>query len=234
MKRKISFTALAIWSVCAMCSASAVWLLAAAWQRDAMAAEVSADAGGTFEGNVVVEWLDDPYVLKLRLVEDFTFRESAGIWVVPAGTIVDGRSLPTLFVSLVGRPFESNFRKAALVYDYAAKSKQRSWDESQQMFYDALLAEGVIPIEAKVMYMLLNATGPRWVIKGSTDCYGRCHSRDADLQWSPRVHDDDVVALINWVRSEDPSLDEIRTQVQTIIIDASPHMIGRIHSIPTH
>jgi len=213
MKRIVAFVMLA------MCSASA------------FADEGGHTAGGSFEDKVIVEWLDDPYVLKLRLLEDFTFREPTAIWVVPAGSIVDGRSLPTLFRSLFGRPFESNFRKTAVVYDYAAKSRQRSWAESQRMFYNGLLAEGVIPGEAKVMYMLLNATGSRWEIQGSTDCYGRCHHpRNADLRWSPKVRDDEVIALMNWVRNENPSLDEIDSRVEQVIIEASPHMIGRIRA----
>lgn len=195
------------------------------------AADEGRIAGGSFEGKVIVEWLDDPYVLKLRLIKDFTFHDTTGIWVVPAGTVVDGRSLPTLFVSLAGRPFESNFRKTALVYDYAVKTQERSWEESQRMFYDGLLAEGVMPVEAKVMYMLLNATGPRWEIRGTYGCYGRCHhSRDADLRWSPRVRDDDVVALMSWVRGDNPSLDQIDRRVKQTIIEASPHMIGRIQT----
>lgn len=213
MKRILALALLVMWSACVV------------------ADDASRIAGASFEGKVVVEWLDDPYVLKLRLVNDFAFHDATGIWVVPAGAVVDGRSLPTLFVKLVGRPFESNFRKTALVYDYAVKSQERSWEESQRMFYDGLLAEGVIPAEAKVMYMLLNATGPRWEIRGSYDCYGRCHhSRDADLRWSPKVHDEDVIALMSWVRSEDPSLEQIDQRVKQTVIEVSPHMIGRIQA----
>ena len=199
------------------------------WSLSVFADEQGRIAGGRFEGKVIVEWLDDPYVLKMRLVNDFAFDDTTGVWVVPAGSVVDGRSLPTLFVSLVGRPFESSFRQTAVVYDYAVKSKEHSWGDSQRMFHDGLLAEGVMPIEAKVMYMLLYATGPRWAIQGSRDCYGRCHhSRDADLRWSPKVRDDDVIALMSWVRRDDPSLDHIDQRVNQIIIEASPHMIGRI------
>jgi hypothetical protein len=211
MTRIVAFVLLVMWSACVI------------------ADDESVTASGSFKGKVTVEWLDDPYVLKLRLVNDFAFHDTTGIWVVPAGAVVDGRSLPTLFVSLFGRPFESNFRKTAVVYDYAAKVQERSWEDAQRMFYDGLLAEGAIPVEAKVMYMLLNATGPRWEIRGSYGCYGRCHhSRDADLRWSPRVRDDDVIALMSWVRSENPSLDQIDRRVKQIIIEANPHMIGRI------
>lgn len=210
-----------------------VFVVLAMWPAGALAGDDSQNGGGSFEGNVIVEWLDDPYVLKLRLVKDFAFREPGGqTWVVPVDAVVDGRSLPTLFVNLLGRPFESTFRKSALVYDYAAKSKERSWKEAQHMFYVGSVAEGVIPVEAKVMYMLLSAKGLRWEVRGSRDCYGRCHTSDADLQWSPKVRDDEVVALVSWVRTENPSLEGIEKRVDRIILEASPHMIGRIHAVP--
>ncbi len=206
-------------------------ILAAAllWSACITAADSGETAGGFFQGKVIVEWLDDPYVLKMRMTQDFAFRHSDGdTWVVPANAIVDGNSLPTLFVSFIGRPFDSSFRKTALVYDHAAKSKQRSWKDAQRMFHEAAIVEGVMPVEAKVMYLLLNAAGLRWAERGDRDCYGRCHRRDANLEWSPRVRDEDVLALVSWVRSEDPSLDGIEQQVDKVIIDDSPHMIGRI------
>ena len=96
---------------------------------------------GSFEGIVIVEWLDaDPYLLKLRLTEELLFRQPVGkIRVVPANAVVDGRSMPALFVNLVGHPFESSFRKTAVVYDYAAESKDQTWEDAQRMFYDGRL-----------------------------------------------------------------------------------------------
>jgi len=198
-----------------------------------LAADSGQIAHGSFEGKVVVEWLDDPYLFKMRLTEDLQFRQAGGkTWVVPTGAIVDGRSMPMLFVSLMGYPFQSSFRKTAVVYDYVAQSQKESWEDAQHMFYDGALAEGILPVEAKVMYTLLNATGLRWEIRGSADCYGRCHARDADLDWTPKVHDEQVLALVSWVRTEDPSLDDIERQVGSVILEKGPHIIGRIHLVP--
>ena len=211
-----------------------LFLVAAAVSSSCViAAESGQVTSGSFEGNVIVEWLDDPYVLKMRLTRDFAFRQADGkTWLVPADAIVDGRSMPRLFVSLTGRPFNSAFRKTTLVYDYAAKAKRRSWDEAQAMFYEGALSEGIVPVEAKVIYMLLSATGLRWAVRGDRDCYGRCHSVDANLEWSPKVREEEVVALVSWVRSEDPPLDEIERRVGKVILDDSPHMIGRIYTAP--
>jgi hypothetical protein len=37
------------------------------------------------------------------------------------------------------------------------------------MFYNGLLAKGVMAVDVKVVYMLLNATGSRWEVQGPTD-----------------------------------------------------------------
>jgi hypothetical protein len=58
------------------------------------------------------------------------------------------------------------FEKAAIVHDDATKEMSQPWHESQQMFLEGNLAEGVLPVEAKAMYLLLHATGPRWAIRG--------------------------------------------------------------------
>lgn len=47
-----------------------------------------------------------------------------------------------------------------------------------------------------------------------------------------KVHDDDDVALISWLRVEDPSLEQAEQQVGRIIPDISQYMIGRIHALP--
>ncbi len=76
-----------------------------------------------FSGRIVVEWVDDnQFVAAMRLVEDFSFTQASGkTWPVPAGSVVDGRSMSPLFVRWSGHPFDGGFRKTAVVYDYATK-----------------------------------------------------------------------------------------------------------------
>lgn len=102
------------------------------------------------------------------------------------------------------------------------------------MFYDAAITEGVLPIEAKVMYMLLNAKASRWAVRDARDCHGRCHRRDEELEWSPKVSEERVLSLIGWVRSEDPALTEIDDAVDKIIVERGPHIVGRIADVPRH
>ena len=182
---------------------------------------------GTFEGRVIVEWLDDPFIPTMRLKEELLFRQTGGeTWVVPANATVDGRSMPKLFVSLVGDPFKSGFLKSAITYDYAVQAKARRWKDAQRMFFEGSVVEGLDPLDAKVMYALLHATGSRWAVRWMSGCYGRCHAADSELEWRPRVDDEKVIALVRWVRQDDPSLEDIERRVGEAIIEVGPHIFG--------
>lgn len=188
-----------------------------------LAAENDGSAG-EFQGRVVVEWLDDPFVPTMRLVEPFEYRQSGGkSWKVPAGHVVKGRGMPPLFRDLVGHPFNSGFRKAAIVYDYTTQTMKEPWDKAQLMFLEASVTEGVNGTEAKAMYMLLRAQGSRWEVPGSR-CYGSCHGKTEPLLWRPVVDEAVVADLLGWVRRDDPSLVEIEQHAETAVLDRGPHV----------
>ena len=183
-----------------------------------------------FEGRVVLEWVDEtPYVAAMRLVEPFAFHQQNGkIWAVPTGSIVDGRAIPPLFAGLMGLPFEGGFRKTAVVYDYAAKAQEQPWQDAQRMFYEGSIVEGVLPTEAKVMYMLLNAAGSRWEVRETSSCFSHCHTGESELVWRPVVDDEPVIALASWVRQEDPSLEDIEKRISDVILHPGPHIFGYV------
>jgi len=64
-------------------------------------------------------------------------------------------------------------------------------DDTQRMFLDASVAEGVTKSDAKAMYTLLRAQGSRWEVPDS-QCYGHCHPKGKPLLWRPLV--DEAVA----------------------------------------
>ncbi len=191
-----------------------------------VAAFVSAQGAedGQFEGKVVVEWMDDPFVSKMRTVEEFAFRQANGkIWKVPRGHVLDGKGLPPLFRVLVGQPFDAGFRKAAVIYDAAAHKMTEPWDEAQRMFYEASVAEGVFAQDAKVMYLILATQGSHWEVPGSR-CFGSCHGNTLPLEWRPVVDERKVDELIAWVRTNDPELVEIDRRARSAIRAIGPHI----------
>lgn len=186
------------------------------------------NTGGVFEGKVVLKPVgDDPFVPSFRLQETLLFRQGGGMeWISPEGAIVDGRSVPTLFVQLTGQPFESSFRKSAVTYDHAVKRKHREWELVLRMFYDALRTEGVEEAEAKSMYLVLSGSGTRWVLRDEKNCFGRCHADARELEWRPRVDDERLLSLVPWVQAENPDLDQIDQRARATIIEAGPHIFG--------
>lgn len=185
-------------------------------------------AGARFEGEVAMEAIgDDPFVPSFRLTEKLVFLQSDGTqWVSPPDAVVDGRSMPTLFMQLIGHPFESTFKKSAVSYDYAVKTKQHTWEEAQRMFYEALLTEGVAQAEAKVMYLLLSGSGTRWAMPGPDSCFSRCHTDAKELEWRPRVDNEKLASLANWVRADDPTLEQIDERARATIVERGPHIFG--------
>lgn len=123
-----------------------------------------ADPRGSFKGEIVTRWLKDGR--KMELLKDFTFVDPQGVaWMAPAGAIVDGASIPKVFWSVIGGPYEGPYRIASVIHDYYCdtwKKHDRSWESVHTAFFDAMLAAGVPMKQAKVMYIAVRECGPRW------------------------------------------------------------------------
>jgi hypothetical protein len=185
---------------------------------------------GRFDGQADLERLDDdPFVPNFRLIGELRFQQADGqVWVTPSDTILDGRSVPTLFVQLFGHPLESDFPRTAITYEYAVKKKDRTFQAVQRMFYDAAITERVAPGEAKIMYTVLSASGSRWAMRGPNSCFSRCHTDAEELEWRPRVDHEKLVALLEWVRSENPTLDAVDQRASEAILEEGPHIFGNL------
>ena len=116
---------------------------------------------GYFSGTVVTEWLDDG--CNMRLVKPFQYIDPSNeIWDAPAGSIVDGASIPKIAWPIIGGPFEGKYRKASVIHDVACVTQDRLWDQTHLAFYNAMRASGVNEILAKIMYGAVYHFGPRW------------------------------------------------------------------------
>jgi hypothetical protein len=116
---------------------------------------------GRFDGKVVARWEDDGR--RMTLVEPFSYFDSREThWAAPAGSVVDGASIPRAFWSLMGGPFAGEFREASVVHDVACEDRDRPWRAVHRMFYEACRCGGVDAIQAKTMYYAVFHFGPRW------------------------------------------------------------------------
>src|SRR5262245_50374378 len=69
-----------------------------------------ADKLGEFKGDLILKALPDGRTMQLVL--PFSYVDSKGVaWSVPAGTIVDGASIPSVFWSILGAPYTGKYRE---------------------------------------------------------------------------------------------------------------------------
>ncbi len=184
-----------------------------------------ADSPAAFIGKVVVEWLDDPFVQKMRLAADFAFQDAEGkTWLARAGQVVDGRAFPPVAQMLAGPPLSGEYRKAFVVYESYARHMTEPWRAVDRMLYGASRTEGMDEIDAKVVYAAAYAAGSRWETKATSTCFGSCHAAAPSLTWRPAVNETDLRRWGDWVRANNPALNEIDAHLDAEIRRPGPHL----------
>ena len=117
---------------------------------------------GWFEDCVHTCWFTDGR--HMSLLAPLVFHQTRGqlTWTAPVDTYTDGASIPTIFWSIIGGPFEGKYRDAAVNHDYECCVQERPWQEVHGMFYDGMMARGVEFWRASLMYFAVYFFGPRW------------------------------------------------------------------------
>lgn len=120
---------------------------------------------GYFKGRVLTEWVKDNKDHRLmRLEEDFVYIDDKGDeWIAPKGSITDGASIPKAFWSILGAPLSGKYRRAAVIHDVYCKNQLVPHEQVHEVFYKAMLTDGVGPRKAKLMYFAVKHFGPKWV-----------------------------------------------------------------------
>lgn len=116
---------------------------------------------GIFEGELILKAM--PNGRDMELVRPFNYIDSNDIrWPVPAGTRVDGASIPRVLWTLIGAPYTGKYRDASVIHDYYCTSRSRHWKAVHKVFLDGMLARGVNKLDATLMYIAVYRFGPRW------------------------------------------------------------------------
>ena len=125
------------------------------------ASYATAEALGHFDGDLVLMALPDGR--NMQLLQPFNYVDSHKVaWPVPAGIKVDGASIPSVFWSIGVAPYTGKYRDASVIHDYYCQTQSRHWKAVHRVFYDGMLARGVDPLQAKIMYLAVYRFGPRW------------------------------------------------------------------------
>jgi hypothetical protein len=181
-------------------------------------------AGGQFEGDVVVSWVNGSTDRDMKLVQPFIFIDPSGKrWTAPAGTVINGASIPQPLWSLHD-PFIGPYRRASVVHDYYCTPPYTEPDHQvHRMFYEAALAAGTRETLAWAMWKAIEAGGPHWkdveirVVTGpqtgpTIESAPSAVVRTEQRPWTPDVSAQELQALFQ--RAQDPEADRAAIEAE--------------------
>jgi hypothetical protein len=159
---------------------------------------------GHYSGYVEARWENDGRTM--TLLNELRYTDPEGkVWIAPAGSVVDGASIPRSLWSLMGGPFEGRYRNASVLHDVAYDQKTKPWPECDRMFYNAMRCSGVSAVDAGMMYYALRKMGHHWKApKAEPVKVG-----DEPIARAEPVDRGDINATRDWIRNSDPNLQQI-------------------------
>ncbi|WP_197443316.1 DUF1353 domain-containing protein [Lignipirellula cremea] len=188
---------------------------------DVQQTAASLEAMGRFEGDVIASWDADGRNMTLR--EAFAFVDSKERrWLAPAGSVVNGASIPAAFWTVIGGPFEGKYRNASVVHDVGCEEMTQTWEDVHRMFYEACRSGGVDENTAKVLYYAVYHFGPRWkvqtetVVENQVNANGQMVEQPVDVQTVVRLDPppptvEEIAQVNEFISEEDPQLATIET-----------------------
>src|ERR1700730_3625634 len=122
----------------------------------------------------------------------------------------------------MGGPFAGQYRNASVLHDVAYDQHIRSWQECDRMFYNAMRCSGVNALEAKTMFYALYRFGHHGVfaikkakrVKQTEPLVAQAE----DVPRAIAVSQSEIDATRDWIRSTEPSLEQIEQRA-----NAEPH-----------
>ena len=165
---------------------------------------------GHYSGYVEARWENDGRTM--TLLSELRYTDPQGVvWIAPAGSVVDGASIPRSLWSLMGGPFEGQYRNASVLHDVAYEKKTRPWEQCDRMFYNAMRCSGVNAVEAGTMYYALRKFGHHWKhpkaepVKLGEDIV----ARGEEVRRATPVNRGDIDAARDWIRNSNPTPEQI-------------------------
>jgi hypothetical protein len=172
-----------------------------AWVRGASKPQ---NKWGHYSGYVEARWENDGR--SMTLLSELRYTDPDGkVWIAPAGSEVDGASIPRSLWSLMGGPFEGKYRNASVLHDVAYEKKTQPHEACDRMFYHAMRCSGVSAVNAGTMYYALRKFGHHWKapkaepVKVGEDIVARAEP----------VNQADLNAARDWIQNSDPDLQQI-------------------------
>jgi len=167
---------------------------------------------GFYSGEPVTKW--NPDGRTMTLLSELRYTDPQGeVWVAPAASVVDGASIPRYLWSIMGGPFEGQYRNASVLHDVAYEKHNRPWQDCDRMFYNAMRCSGVNAVEAKTMYYTLYKFGHHWkfpIKRGKPVKYeGQMVARAEEIRRAIPVNPTQINEAREWINNTDPTLEQI-------------------------
>jgi hypothetical protein len=157
---------------------------------------------GYYSGPIDMRWEADGRTM--TLLNELRYTDPKGVvWIAPAGSQVDGASIPRALWSFFGGPFEGKYRNASVLHDVAYDERSRPWQQVDRMFYDAMRCSGVGVVEAKTFYFALYRHGHHWKWK-----------KKPEQTRATVINPAEVDAIQQWIKEMDPTLDQIESKAE--------------------
>src|SRR5213078_3253058 len=164
---------------------------------------------GYYSGQVEARWENDGR--HMTLLSELHYTDPDGVvWVAPAGSLVDGASIPRVLWSFMGGPFDGKYRNASVLHDVSYDQKTRPWKECDRMFYNAMRCSGVSPTEAKTMYYALYRHGRHW--KRLCGVAGEIAFDEQTVPRALPVSEEEIEETRSWIENANPSLSQIEAR----------------------
>ena len=173
---------------------------------------------GYYSGDPVVKWNSDGRTM--TLMTELSYTDPHGvIWDAPAGSVTDGASIPRYLWSIMGGPFEGQYRNASILHDVAYEKHNRPWQDCDRMFYNAMRCSGVSGVEAKTMYYALYKFGHHWkfpIKRAKPVKYqGELVARGEQIPRAIPVNPVLINQAHDWISNTDPTLEQIEQRANT-------------------
>lgn len=112
---------------------------------------------GKFSGDPKTQWLTEAGPdRRMQVLERFVFTDpKSRVWEAPAGSVVDGASIPRPLWTVVGSPYTGDYRRASIVHDVATPpgTTADARAAADRMFFHACRAGGCPLLEAIALYV---------------------------------------------------------------------------------
>jgi len=115
-----------------------------------------------FSGPIQTCWLVG-HPRKMYLLNTTTFTDACGlVWTASKGRVVIGASIPRFLWTAIGSPYVGSYRRAAVFHDVYCTTQEHSTKETNVMFMEAMLTDGVPRFQAWMFYRAVCSMGPKW------------------------------------------------------------------------